>query len=173
MVNASDRMDLSNRNLKIVQIDKERMIMTFVNEYATDDDIEKYDLNGVWDKYHPARKGKYYLGQRPSFTIDRERNIYFKTIRSGRFDESNRKTALLWINERHIIVELIKAGGLNPKGLNTNPFKIRWELVGYHPDPGILQSKKQIMAILNEALIVYGYSGARKQLPNTVVEFIY
>lgn len=147
--------------------------MAFANEYASDEDIEKYDLNGIWDKYHPARKGKYYLGQRPSFTIDRERNIYFKPIRSGRFDESNLTTALIWINGRHVIVELDYIGGLNSKGLKTDPYRIRWKLVEYHPDPDVLESKKQIMAILNEALIVYGYSGARKQLPNTIVEFIY
>jgi hypothetical protein len=147
--------------------------MAFVNEYATDEDIEKYDLNGVWDKYHPARKGKYYLGQRPSFTIDRERNIYFKMIRSGRFDESNRTTALVWIDGRHAVVELDYIDCLNSEGIKSDPYRIKWKLVGYHPDPSILQSKKQIMAILNEALIVYGYSGARKQLPNTVVEFIY
>ena len=115
-VNASDGMDLSNRNLKMVQIDKERKIMAFVNEYASDEDFEKYDLNGIWDKYHPARKGKYYLGQRPGFTIDRERNIFFIRVRQGRFDESNRTTALLWINGRHILVDLEKIDGLN-KGI--------------------------------------------------------
>lgn len=50
--------------------------MAFVNEYATDEDIEKYDLNEIWDKYHPARKGKYYVGNQPEFTIDRERDFF-------------------------------------------------------------------------------------------------
>ncbi|MGD8913895.1 MAG: hypothetical protein PVI97_05450 [Candidatus Thiodiazotropha sp.] len=147
--------------------------MAFINEYATDEDIKKYDLNGIWDQYHPARKGKYYLGQRPSFTIDRQRNFFFKILRSGRFDESNRKTALLWVNGRHIVIELDYIDVLNSKGLKSDPYRIRWELAGYHPQPGGQESKKQIMAILNEALNVYGYSGARKQLPNTVVELIY
>jgi hypothetical protein len=150
-----------------------RKDMAFVNEYATDEDIEKYDLNGIWDKYHPARKGKYYVGQRPGFTIDRERNIFFIRVRQGRFDESNRTTALLWINGRHIIVELDIVGGLNLKGIKSDPYRMKWELTGYHPQLGGSESKGQIMSILNEALIAYGYSGVRKQLPNTIVEFSY
>jgi hypothetical protein len=149
-----------------------RKDMAFVNEYATDEDIEKYDLNGIWDKYHPARKGKYYLGNKPGLTIDRERNIFFIRVRQGRFDESNRTTALLWINGRHILVDLDKVGGLNKEGVKSCPYKIRWDLVGYHPQPGE-ESKKQIMGILKEALVTYGYSGVHEQLPNVIVEFVY
>ena len=32
-------------------------------------------------------------------------------------------------------------------------------------------SEKEIMTALKEALTTYGYRGARKQIPNTVVEF--
>lgn len=150
-----------------------RKDMAFVNEYATDEDIEKYNLNEIWDQYHPAWKGDYYLGHKPKFTIDREQNIFFMPIRSGRFDESNRTTALLWINGRHVIVELDTIGGLNPKGIKSDPYRMRWELAGYHPQLGGQESKDQIMSILNEALIAYEYSGVQKQLPNTIVEFIY
>lgn len=146
--------------------------MAFVNEYATDEDIEKYDLYGVWDKYHPARKGKYYLGNKPGLTIDRDRNIFFMIIRYGRFDESNRATALLWIDGRHIVVDLDSEEYINAEGLNSNPYRMRWILSGYHPQSGE-ESKKQIMEILKEALVAYGYSGVHEQLPNVIVEFIY
>ncbi|MES9822515.1 MAG: hypothetical protein ABW161_07200 [Candidatus Thiodiazotropha sp.] len=80
-----------NRNLETGQINKERSTMTFVNEFASEEDIEKYDLNGIWNQYFPSRKGKYYLGQRPWFTIDRERNIFFMVLDGGREEHSNRK----------------------------------------------------------------------------------
>lgn len=161
----------NNRNVNHqIRVSKD---MAFVNEYATDEDIEKYDLNGIWDQYHSAWKGEYYLGHKPKFTIDRERNMFFMIIRHGRFDDSNRATALLWINGRHVIVELDAVDCLNPKGIKSDPYRMRWELVGYHPQLGGQESKDQVMSILNEALIAYGYSGVRKQLPNTIVEFIY
>jgi hypothetical protein len=161
---------LNKRN--VTQTDNERDAMAFVNEYATGDDFEKYDLNGIWDKYNPVWKGECYLGSKPDFTIDRERNIFYMPIRQGRFDESNRTTALLWIDGRHIVVVLDSEEDSNAEGLKSNPYRMRWKLTGYHAQHGVVESKKQILAILKEALVVYGYSGVRKQLPNTVVEFI-
>ena len=54
--------------------------MSFVNDFASDEDIAKYDLNGIWDKYNPLSKGEYYLRQRPWFTVDRDRNIFFMML---------------------------------------------------------------------------------------------
>jgi hypothetical protein len=39
-----------------MQNEIERNAMDFVNEYATDEDFEKYDLKGIWDKYHLCKK---------------------------------------------------------------------------------------------------------------------
>ena len=68
---------LPERNRNIKRQIQARKDMAFVNEYATDEDIEKYDLYGIWDKFHPLRKGKYYIGQRASFCIDRNKDVFF------------------------------------------------------------------------------------------------
>ena len=68
--------------------------MAFVNEFASDEDIEKYNLYEIWDKYHPLRRGKYYLGQRPWFTIDRGRNIFFMLIGGGGREDPARTKAV-------------------------------------------------------------------------------
>ena len=40
--------------------------MAFVNEYASEEDIEKYGLKEIWDRYHPFRKGRYFGGNTPA-----------------------------------------------------------------------------------------------------------
>ena len=50
--------------------------MAFVNEYISKEDIEKYDIFGIWNKFLPEREHvkketeKRYI---PQWTIDRER----------------------------------------------------------------------------------------------------
>lgn len=144
--------------------------MAFVNEYATDEDIEKYDLNGIWDKYHPARKGKYFLGQRPAFTIDRERNIFFMPICQGREEHANRKTVLLWLNGLHVLAVLDLADS-SSKSFKEVPYRMDWELVRVDAEKEIRESRNVIFSLLKEALVVYGYSGVRRQIPNTKVNF--
>ncbi|MCU7923330.1 MAG: hypothetical protein KZQ88_11625 [Candidatus Thiodiazotropha sp. (ex Dulcina madagascariensis)] len=170
VTNTLAAIDTVEETLKTDQINQERSAMTFVNEFASDEDIEKYDLNGIWDQYHPLRKGKYYLGQRPWFTIDRKRNIFFMVLSGGREEHSNRKETLLWIDGYHVLIVIDLAEGSSP---NTNnlPFKRVWELVGIHPQRDFTQSREVIVKVLKEALTVYGYFGVHKQVPNTVVEF--
>ncbi|MES9814882.1 MAG: hypothetical protein ABW159_18735, partial [Candidatus Thiodiazotropha sp.] len=62
-------------------------------------------------------------------------------------------------------------GGLNPNGLKTDPYTMRWELVGIHPQNNLGKTQNEIINILKEALTAYGHLGVHKQVPNTVVEF--
>ncbi|MCG7867204.1 MAG: hypothetical protein N0E59_00560 [Candidatus Thiodiazotropha taylori] len=158
-----------NRDIK--RLIKERKIMAFVNEYATDEDIEKYDLNGIWDQYHPLRKGKYYLGQRPWLTIDRGRNIYFMIVGGGGREDPEITRVLLWIDGYHVIIEIGLVSGLNPEGFEANPYRITWNLLGVYPQKNVGKSQKEIITLLKEALTVYGCFGVHMQVPNTIVEF--
>ncbi|MEW8030131.1 MAG: hypothetical protein AB2806_20645 [Candidatus Thiodiazotropha sp.] len=168
---ASDKMELGNRNLNVIQTEKERNVMAFVNEFASDEDIEKYDLNGIWDQYHPLWKGDYYLGQQPWFTIDRGQNIFFMIVGGGGREDPERAKVLLWIDGYHVVIEIDRVSGLNPNGLKTTPYRIGWKLVGVYPQKDVNKSQKEILKILKKALTVHGYFGVHKQLPNTVVEF--
>ena len=147
-----------------------RKDMAFVNEYATDEDIEKYDLNRIWDQYHPARKGKYYLGQRPWFTIDREKNILVMMVGGGGREDAGRVKILLLIKGCHVVVELESANG-SSLSFKDNPFKIVWDLISVHSQQDLNVPQKEVLKILKEALSVYGYFGVHEQIPNTIVEF--
>ncbi len=144
--------------------------MSFVNEFASEEDIEKYDLNSLMDEYRPMYKGNQFELSPPMFTIDRERNIFFMTYRQGREEFGNRTYALLWINGNEVIVEIDLAHGCS-KSIKNKPFKLIWELAGFRPQGTIDKPHKDIINILKEALTVYGVDGANIQVPTTLVEF--
>lgn len=129
-------------------------------------------MNGIWDKYNPLSKGEYYLGQRPWFTVDRDRNIFFMMLGSDREEHCNRHKVLLWIEGYHVVAEIDLANG-SSADLNNVPFKIVWDLVGVHLQIGTDISEKQIIELLKEALTVYGYLGIHKQVPNAIVKFMF
>jgi len=145
--------------------------MGFVNEYASDEDIEKYNLHGIWDQYHPFRKGEYYGGNKPNFTIDREKNIFFMVIKRGIREEGNQAKFLLWWNGIHIVGRLKQEGGSSE--LDANPFYRVWHLLELDAIEDNAISETEIKRSLKAALKVYGYWGVRRQIPNTLVEFMF
>jgi hypothetical protein len=154
------------------EINKERSKMPFVNEFASDEDIRKYNLNEIWDMYHPLWKGDYYTGRQPDFTIDRQRNIFFMAIGGGGEEHQNRKKWLLWLDGQHIVIEVDLAEGSSPN-ISDVPFKRVWGLVGIYPQTRARVSRKEIVVILKEALTTYGLLGVYRQVPNTIVEFTF
>jgi hypothetical protein len=144
--------------------------MGFVNEYVPEADIEKYDLRGIWDKYHPLKKGRYYGGNQPEWTIDREINVFLMLLDIGRGAHGNRKKFLLWWDGDHIVTELDLVDG-SSGDLDANPFMRVWNLVRVILPSSLKEKRELVLRLLKEAVTVYGYRGVRKQLPNTVVEF--
>lgn len=144
--------------------------MTFVNEYASDTDIGKYDLKGVWDKYHPSKKGRYYLGHRPTWTIDKERNAFLMVLGQGREEYSNRTTFLLWWDGNHVIIELdlTKESSAN---LDETPFFVVWELVSISSPSELKHPENEVIALLKDALTEFGLRGVVVSVPNAVVKF--
>ena len=144
--------------------------MGFVNEYVPDEDIEKYDLHGIWDKYYPFRKGEYYGGNRPSWTVDREANVFLMSVGIGRGEHGNRTKFLFWWDGGHVIVELDLVEG-SSGDLDANPFMNVWDLIRIQLPPQLEEKQIEIEQTLKQALEAYGYWGIRNQRPNTVVEF--
>lgn len=67
--------------------------MAFINEYISKEGIKKYRLDDAYLKKHPEYKS-ILSSFKPSWTIDRERNIYLKQI-----DRSNPvHTSDYWID---------------------------------------------------------------------------
>ena len=76
---------------------------------------------------------------------------------------------LLW-DGTEVRVRLQLAEGSSPK-FSDNPFYVIWNLLGFTPEKLPAVDPNTIIDVLKAALITYGYSGARKQIPNTVVKF--
>jgi len=129
--------------------------MSFVNEVISPFDIEKYGLN----------EGPYTY---QSWTRDSERDFYllgeiggnsaYGEEYLGRFD--------LFIDGNLYNVTL-KPGFIS-KSFDDNPFVVKWdELRLLYPQPVIENS--HIIAILKEALTVYGYRGRLRQDANKLI----
>ena len=144
--------------------------MTFVNEYVSDEDIEKYDLNGLWNRYFPRRKGQPFLGNRPGWTIDRERNIYLLAIEQGINEHGNRTTFILWWDGVQLLAKLDLVEGSSGK-FDEVPFVVVWALFSITRPESCKVAREDIIQALKEALATYGYFGVKRQIPNTVVEF--
>ncbi len=143
--------------------------MSFVNEYVSAEDVKRYQLDGIWGKYHPVYGG-IPSNFRHYWTIDSARNIYFKVMNIGREELSGVHTCLLYLDGEPIKVK-VELGDESSGNLNDQPFIIVWHLVGVWPSKIDAVSNKEMIEILKEALTVFGYSGARRQVPNTVVKF--
>ena len=55
--------------------------MAFVNEYGTEEDIEKYRLKEAWVRFDPTRDPPFH-GRRPELTVDRD-NGNFLMVRGS------------------------------------------------------------------------------------------
>ena len=144
--------------------------MAFVNEYASDEDIKKYKLNEIWDRYHIHAKGKYYRGKRPYFTIDRERDIFLMTVSGEKVNDVFRYKFLLLVQGFDVVacVNKVKGGSSSTK---DRPYVIIWDLSKIDKPDQLDVSEEDLVEILKKAITVYGRDGIREQIPDTVVKF--
>ncbi|TBW48114.1 hypothetical protein EZI54_21645 [Marinobacter halodurans] len=144
--------------------------MAFVNEFVPEDDVKNYNLDKIWDSYHPNFKGSKPIGFRHSWTVDRERNVFLIWQSSGREEFSNRHTFVLWWKGELLTVILDVCDESFYK-LSDNIGKTVWSLFEIEKPDGLGLRDKEIIPVLKEALSVYGYRGAQRQLSDFKVEF--
>lgn len=149
---------------KFLVVQRRVIKMTFINEFVSDDDVKKFKLNEMWDRYHPYSKGDMNVGFRHSWTIDREKNIFFIPARSGREEHSNRKECILYWKGIELKVILIK------HGLSPGP-GVRWEVNSVQKPNVEVIPESEILSTLKAALGVYGYRGVWRQVDEYQVEF--
>jgi hypothetical protein len=145
--------------------------MAFLNEYVSPEDIKKYKLDEKFLRSHPEYKNLP-SDFRPSWTIDKVRNIYLMGTRMAnpsRDTDSWFEFLINW-NGKEFFIKLQKGSG--SQKLNESPFLILWdEVISIYPRDLDGAESEELLKILKEALTVRGYDGARKQIPNTVVQF--
>lgn len=141
--------------------------MTFINEFVSDEDINKYELNELWDRYHPVSpsKGVRHL----SWTVDKEKNIFLIHLKSGREEFANESTFLLWWNGEEIIAHLLRYSGFcRPR---EGVGQVIWELQDITSPQGIKVVEKDILDTLKLSLKTYGFMGAHREIKNYTVDF--
>lgn len=140
--------------------------MPFINEYVSEDDVEKYKLVELWLKYHPGRKSVP-EGLDFHWTVDKKNNMYFKIVSSGREELFNTKICILFIDGNEIEFELEQADSYMDAG--DTLVKV-WELIRIKP--AMQEEKKQsVLSVLRDALAAYGVAGIASHNNNYKIKF--
>ena len=158
--------------------------MSFVNEYVSDEDAQKYDLDNLWNKYNYTAMIKmpelldHFDVHQHAWCVDEERGYWLFNCGylinndsiSGYAEASDKEAFILHVNGQNI--EFI----LSTYEIGTNDLYSRhygWSIVSMSPSclPNI--SREHLLTILKEALNVYKYNGIRDLEENekTLIEF--
>ncbi|AJA45245.1 hypothetical protein C7375_101249 [Frischella perrara] len=146
--------------------------MPFVNEYVSDEDAQKYDLDNLWNKYNyswilkmPKALNHFEVHQH-AWCVDKERSYWLfncgflrnENSRSGYPEPSNKEAFILHVNGQNI--EFILAIH-EMEVTDLYPIHFSYELVSMEPSclPNI--SREHLITILKEALNVFKCSGIR------------
>ncbi len=142
--------------------------MTFVNEYASEEDVKNYKLEDVMLRYHAVhKKTGYPYGYK--WTIDREKETYLMSVKSGKEERSNRQTWILKIKGHEIEIVTDRVG--KAQKYTDVPYVANWDLVTITPKHIESLSYEEIITILKEALTVYGDNGVDEFVKEPVVKF--
>ena len=144
--------------------------MAFVNEYISDEDVEKYGIAQLREELHAYHQRRYH------WTRDRERDTYLVQIHHlGRDLEP--EDWLLHEKGRYCAVMLHREGG--SMKLSERPYRILWHFDGFDeawpwkcPVPP-KEEQPPVIQLLKEALTVYGLNGVWRQIPDTIVSFTF
>lgn len=146
-------------------------MMAFVNEYISDEDVEKYGIAQLRDELHfdYARRCDW------EWTRDRERDAYLVQIHHlGRDLEP--EYWLLYEKGRYCVVMLYRGGG--SKNYSERPYRRLWHFDGFCdawlrcPVPPE-EEQPHIIQLLKEALTAYGEGGVNSYVSDTLVSFTF
>lgn len=139
--------------------------MSYENEYVSDDEVEKYGLNAVWNRYHPSNPAPH-PGFRHSWTVNRDSDSFLIRVKIGREEEERMSTFVFRCGGVLYDVQLEYHSSGDEKG----PYFIKWRLLKLSPEPSDVRVRGDVLASLTQALQAFGYWGIVRQFPNIVVE---
>ena len=145
--------------------------MPFVNEYVSDEDAQKYDLDNLWNKYNysmlkmPEALTSYEVHQH-AWCVDKERSYWlFKCgylinndSISGYAEASDKEVFILHVNGQNIEFILTR----NSLGAtDLYPIHFCWNIVSMTPSCLPEKTRENLLTILKEALNVFKCAGIR------------
>lgn len=124
--------------------------MTFINEYISAENIKKYDIETLDERFH---KGHY----KPSWTVDHEREMYLRYMTQEHEEFSNPLTYCFYGKGVVIEVVVVMNGGGIRNGEQWKHYKLlRWDLPA-----NLIPQEAEIKTDLKEAFVVYKDFGVR------------
>jgi len=150
--------------------------MAFVNERISDEDIKKYNLIDVWNRYKLDQNIKVLNSDKPySFAIDREKNqwlIYLAMVKDESWEPKRQSYTeenifLFYCDETMYEVRLINDRHEIKEINGIDRYEITWSLKSIVPEPKDINTFKQL---LKQALTVYGEDGLFSQDKEHLIE---
>ena len=144
--------------------------MAFINEYISEENIEKYQINELRNSYskyknHPKKHHRHH------WTIDTEREIWFMWVgvRQDPLDHTRttgeRFFTLYYKNEPIEIVLRRVFEESSDKSIE-NPYYVTWKLDCTEELSNLKNiEEKEIIEVLKEALNIYGTHGIKTSVP--------
>jgi hypothetical protein len=133
--------------------------MAFVNEYVDPIDVQKYALEEINQKYWKT-------DTRYDWTVDRERDIYLRWMKSGRGEFSHQHDFTFYWQGSLLGVRLSRIDRVAEGG----PALV-WRLYHLALTGGLKSWRAEILEDLKEALRVYQTAGIRTPAAGHVVMF--
>ena len=138
--------------------------MAFINEYISEEDIEKYQINELMNSYQGE-------GQFPDefyphrWTIDKERESWFMWVDTPTDPldytrSTGERIFILHYKGENIEIVLRKDFNESSSKLTDNPFYVTWKLDRINKPETLKDvSDEEIIEVLREALNAYGADG--------------
>ncbi|MBK8186316.1 MAG: hypothetical protein IPK77_03185 [Cellvibrio sp.] len=143
--------------------------MAFINQYISEEDMQKYNIREIWKKIYPSHSYKSLdniatLNGKYSWTVDRARNIFFIMMLSGTFESSHLSSSVLSLEGKLVKIVLSSEGGSWDN--NTRNGHQIWGLHSIERLDKSSISDEYILERLKEALKTHQISGIYR-LTNT------
>jgi len=153
--------------------------MAFVNEYVSQEDIEKYGLDKLYKKYMEITRHKPTIKSDLNWIIDRERESWFMKVgfyMDPEYDYRMPTGELIYIlhyKDNDIEVNIKRNSKKSSRKLSDNPFKIVFEILSIFPQSLKNTSKDEILELISEAFLIYKERDGYGNLLNTEVNVNY
>ena len=127
--------------------------MAFVNEFIPDEDVEKYHLKEIDEKF--------FVGQTNSrqWTIDRERDIYLRNVARGAGADPDFRNQTTWTFYWKGDPLTVRLDLMEGRGERGGPGWSHWKMIWVNGSNGLpahlKNHKNQILDTLKEALLAY------------------
>ena len=144
--------------------------MAFINEYISEENIEKYQINELMNSYSKYKDfPKEFYPHR--WTIDKERESWFMWVHDPADPlDYTRATGesifILHYKGENIEIVLRDVFEESSSKLTDNPFYVTWKLDRINKPEALKNvSDEEIIEVLKEALNAYGTRGIRTSIP--------